>query len=207
MPEAFGALTKGVWDAAKFIRDTLVQKRMREEAEVRELLDPIHEAFLRLHANYIGMFNRLASDIHRLQDRPAAEHGERLKTALSRFYKARVDVEGVRDTFRAQIAGMLAQTRDEAWALYLTAIATYAIQLDNDRIGKDVSTIEMLRNSLANRDGYSVYSTPSAALLRDLRDVADPETALRLINERVALLTFKQVTVFHCYYAIKIRAH
>lgn len=207
MSEPFAGFVGVILEAGKFIRDALLKKRELVDQDVKELLVPIQEAFTQLHTGYLRMFNLLTIAVTGVLHLPEDEQPAALRVATQDFYKARNDVEGERDLFRSNIAAMLATTTDEAWQTYLTAIATYVVTDNRSGLGRDVSTIEMLRDSLAHASGLAVYSTPSRELQRALQEETDPRACLDLIYGAVAHLAFKHTTVLECYYRIRLRAH
>jgi hypothetical protein len=207
MSEGVGAFVGVILKGFEAITNLLLKKRDYEMGEDKELLQPLHDQFLTIHSAYIRMFDRLAEQMRRVQGLPPEDRDQELRRATKDFYDARSKCEGIRDTFRGQIAGMLKPLNDDEWKTYLTAIANYIIRDNEHTRGKSLSALETLRDSLKRRTGDSVFETPSTALLSAIKNSTTPEACLALIDEAVVALTLKQVAVFECYYAIRIRSH
>lgn len=167
-----------------------------------EIVTPIHDQFVQVHAQYRDLFLETIYGLRGLEyPWLSEEQDERFEKIKSQFIRGREEREDLRDKLRAEAQGLLTKSSHAATNRYIASVIHYF--LEQKATKPTDSELDDIINRAIEKGGITYYETPSVRVELELRNTASPTRALSIVEQTLNQLNDRFAEVCSRYIQVK----
>ncbi|TNC10705.1 hypothetical protein FF100_21320 [Methylobacterium terricola] len=194
--------------ASYFTKIFEILDRMRRE-DIKILITPLHDEFVKINMNYFDMFYRLRTKIRGLGNAKLNldefEFSQELKKIIDDFEKERGELEPFRDIFQQKIKGYLEACQDPHVQNYIGALGFYFSHPPTQTFTDSPFVMQMDVRGIIERGGVSALPTPSSKLLSEIKNTRDLSKIKSTIAETCEGVAINMSIVSRYYYSLEAK--
>ena len=171
---------------------------------------PVNDLMRAIHIDYVTAFHaarhKLREEDYTIRD-PQQRIRHQLQEVYDTIWQRRKIYEDKRDILRQEAQAYIANLRVIEAKRFFVAVCDYLVMDDNAGFIWTGSERDSFIEELADRGGLTMYSTPTTAFLRRIKEAQSLDAACEIINISLEALNAKYFNIVNAYVAFEEKRH